>query len=150
MDSPLKAFVRQSNAIEGITRPPTKAEIDAHETILSLRMLAVDDIVNFVRVVAGVEIRSRSGMDVYVGNHVPPRGCPSIVTRLDAILTAINERRLSPWEAHIEYETLHPFLDCNGRSGRAIWLWQMGGVDRLPPLLFVHAWYYQTLQAARK
>src|SRR5215470_3568331 len=27
--------------------------------------------------------------------------------------------------AHVRYETLHPYTDGNGRSGRAVWLWHM-------------------------
>lgn len=148
--SPMFEFVRQSNAIEGITRPPSRVEVDAHRTLLALRTLTVDDVVQFVSAVANAPIRARSGMDVRVARHYPPGGGPQIVTRLNALLDAINKRWLSPWEAHVEYETLHPFMDGNGRSGRAIWLWQVGGLNHLPPLHFLHAFYYQTLQNARR
>ena len=48
---------------------------------------------------------------------------------------------------HVEYETLHPFTDCNGRSGRMIWLWQMLKQDRLVAgLSFLHSWYYSSLE----
>ena len=54
-------------------------------------------------------------------------------------------RALGACETHVRYELLHPFLDGNGRSGRALWLWLMGQA----PLGFLHTFYYQTLSAAR-
>lgn len=131
-------------------RAPTDAEMGAHREILGLGFLATDDVVRFVAIVANAAIRSKSGMDVRVGPHYPPGGGPQIVTRLNELLDDINAERMTPWEAHVAYETLHPFMDGNGRSGRAIWLWQMRGIQNLPPLHFLHAFYYQTLQAARK
>lgn len=50
--------------------------------------------------------------------------------------------KMSPFEAHKRYEEIHPFVDLNGRTGRAIWLWQMGGPGSLG---FLHSWYYQSL-----
>ncbi len=64
---------------------------------------------------------------------------------------AINLRgALSPFEAHVAYEKSHPFMDGNGRSGRAIWAWMMQreGLDPYS-LQFLHRWYYQSLNAAR-
>ena len=47
------------------------------------------------------------------------------------------------------YETLHPFMDGNGRSGRILWAWQMIEHNIAPGLSlgFLHAYYYQTLAA---
>jgi hypothetical protein len=50
-----------------------------------------------------------------------------------------------PLEAHVRYETLHPFTDGNGRTGRALWYWMMVGSSRAD-LGFLHAFYYQTLK----
>lgn len=145
MTSSLLNFVHESNRIEGIEREPTKAEIDAHAALLSERHLSLANIEAFVGVVAPDKpIRSTAGMNVRVGSHVAPPGGPSIATELRNLLTEINERRLTPYHAHCRYETLHPFMDGNGRSGRAIWLWMMGG---RAPLGFLHHFYYQTLEA---
>jgi Fic family protein len=38
-------------------------------------------------------------------------------------------------------------MDGNGRSGRAIWLWQMLRQEGGAPLGFLHHFYYQTLEA---
>lgn len=147
----LREFVRESNRIENIVREPTRAEMEAHERLLGLDFLAVADIVEFVLGVAGgnAPLRSRLGMNVRVGPHVPPPGGPEIHQALAALLAEINSsRKLSPYGAHCRYETLHPFLDGNGRSGRAIWAWHMLDVGRDPfALSFLRRWYYDSLDA---
>ena len=65
---------------------------------------------------------------------------------------AINDHTLSPHLTYHEYEGLHPFMDGNGRSGRAIWLWLHaqqgeGHVDSILSLGFREAWHYETLAA---
>jgi Fic/DOC family protein len=92
-------------------------------------------------------------MNVAVGSHRPPPGGPDIPGALGFLLDTM-KRGLDPWTTHKRYETLHPFMDGNGRSGRALWLWQMihqyGGRD--PYALrrgFLHTFYYQTLSEGR-
>lgn len=51
-----------------------------------------------------------------------------------------------PFQMHNKFVHLHPFMDGNGRSGRAIWARQMinhMGYDFNPG--FLHVFYYQTL-----
>lgn len=147
---PLYAFVRESNAIEGITRDPTQREIEAHHVLLSLRRVRVSALELFVREIVGAELRRRVGMNVRVGPYVPPLGGPHVEQDLAGLLDAIHVRRIGPWEAHQAYETLHPFLDGNGRSGRVLWAWQMGHMGSDPfALPFLHAVYYQALGAGR-
>ena len=54
----------------------------------------------------------------------------------------IYEEALYPHTAHCIFESIHPFVDLNGRVGRAIWLHMMDGNA---PLGFLHTWYYQSL-----
>lgn len=141
----LEDFVRESNRIEGIWRPPLAHEIRAHREFLSASQITIAQLRWFVSVVEpGAVLRDRLGLDVAVGEYVAPRGGPQIAEKLVEILS-LARRPSTPREAfltHHAYEQLHPFMDGNGRSGRAIWLWMMEG---MAPLGFLHHWYYQSL-----
>jgi len=150
----LVAFVKESNRIENIRREPTPAEIGAHLLLLDLDEITIDDLSAFVWDVARAKLRDQPGMDVMVGGHLPPAGGPDIPFRLRGQLKAISAMQISPWTAHVKYESLHPYLDGNGRSGRALWLWMMtrgaragARVLHIPERLFLHEFYYQTLDA---
>ena len=139
--------VRESNRIEGIEREPTEAEVREHERFVALEALSITELQNFVKVYqANARLRSFPGMNVHVGSHTPPKGGEHILAQLQALMTVINEKSLSPFEAHLKYEALHPFTDGNGRSGRAIWYAMMKNTSRAD-LGFLHAFYYQTLNA---
>lgn len=145
-DDRLRDFIIESNHIEGIDREPTPAEFEAHEALLAQVKLSPDVISRFVRVVANAELRDRYGMNVYVGNHVPPAGGDQILYMLNGLLMSMNVSAIDPWTAHTRYETIHPYMDGNGRSGRAVWLWQMvRDTMQIPRRLFLHEFYYQTL-----
>lgn len=146
----LRAFIAESNRIENIIRPPSAAEIEATRAFVALRELSVPDIVNLVGVYQpNARLRDKPNLNVRVGDHIAPRGGTALVDELIMLLEQINRDWLHPWVAHIRYEDLHPFTDGNGRSGRAIWLWQverMGGTE----LNFLHSFYYQTLSGVRR
>ena len=144
IDQPLKGFVWESNRIEGIMRDPTQKEIVAHENLLARKQISISDLETFVSIIQpGARLRRQIGQDVRIGSYIPPRGGPEIEEQLYELLKEVNLRRNS-YSVHLKYETLHPFMDGNGRSGRALWLWQVGGKA---PLGFLHSFYYQTLDA---
>lgn len=134
-------FVQESNRIEGIYRPPTAEEVVAHQTFLTVGP-TVASLTEFVSSVQpGARLRNEHGLDVVVGRYYPPPGGSHIECELERLLKNLT----GPYWTHQEYEALHPFTDGNGRSGRVLWLWAMGGIDRAP-LGFLHHWYYQSLQ----
>jgi Fic/DOC family len=146
----LAAFVEESNRIEGIVRPPAPTEIAAHAAFLALRQVSVDDVEAFVQEVARAPLREGYGMDVVVGDHRPPSGGPLIRRGLESFVANLSIDVYSPFQAHVAYEQLHPFMDGNGRSGRVVWAWQMlhEGLDPFA-LPFLHRFYYQALEASR-
>ncbi len=139
-------FITESNMIEGIHREPTSCEVEAHLKFMELEGVAIPDLEEFVSVYQpDARLRNQLGMNVRVGNHVPPAGGPEIYGQLAVRLEFLLEN--TPYQNHMYYEKLHPFTDCNGRSGRMLWMWQFARMDELP-LGFLHTWYYQSLDNA--
>ena len=140
--SQLVEFIKQSNMIEGIYREPTHEEIKAHEKFLEApyTVEALEALVFVCQ--PDADLRRSKNMNVRVGNHIAPQGGPEIEEMLKEILTKEN---ITPFQRHCRYENLHPFTDGNGRSGRALWLKDMGGIAKAP-LNFLHTFYYQTLR----
>jgi hypothetical protein len=146
----LRDFVAESNRIEAIGIVLAR-EIEAHKALLDLPEIRVPELECFVRDVAGRPLRDRPGMNVMVGPHKPPEGGVQIRDALVDLLADIHSLELTPWEAHVAYESLHPFMDGNGRSGRALWAWQIKQEGRDPfALPFLHASYYEALNVGRE
>jgi Fic family protein len=128
-------------------RLPTEAELQMHDKFMKLRDLTISDLQAFVKTYQpDAKLRNRDGYNIRIGRYFPPQGGPQIVDKLSALLTSINRAAIDSFTVHIEYELLHPFSDCNGRSGRVIWYWMMQGTP-LANLGFLHGFYYQTLHS---
>lgn len=151
-DDILLNFIEESNMIEGIHDDP-KIYLDMYEKFLALKIITVDNLQTFVsNIQPSATLRDMVGLDVHVGNYVPPYGGPEILHQLEYILLMINDNLSTPYINHIKYESLHPFTDGNGRSGRALWLWQTIRYDGFMPIdgSFLHTYYYESLSEGRK
>ena len=144
----LAGFLLESNHIERIDGV-RRAEVDSAHDLLSQPVLTAPMIMALVDCHArGARLRSEEGMDVMVGRYYPPRGGPVVVETLESLMYAVNhvsEERTCPYIIHQGYETLHPFEDGNGRSGRLIWLWMHLRAGTYMDLGFLHQWYYESL-----
>jgi len=144
----LEAFVKESNLIEGIGAV-RKDDIKAHIYLLDQPQPFVGVLEQFVRTIRGGPLRQYEGMDVRIGTYVPRRGGPKIRQRLRELLEMAEHNTLDPWVLHVNYEKLHPFMDGNGRSGRALWAWQILNHGHWPKTLekgFLHPAYYGALR----
>ncbi len=144
-----EAFLLESNKIEGILRPISDGEFQAFHDFMKLEEVTIADLEKYVTAIQpDAVLRNKVGLDVRVGSHVPPKGGPEIKKQLENILERAYQTRYmakSAFGVHQQYETLHPFTDGNGRSGRMLWWWMMGG-SRIG---FLHTWYYQSLEFGR-
>lgn len=48
---------------------------------------------------------------------------PMLEKWCDKVNTLKNPTEDDIWQTHLAYESIHPFIDGNGRSGRLLWLW---------------------------
>jgi Fic/DOC family protein len=138
--------VAESLRIEGIVRPPTEDELTEHRRFTHLETLSISELEAFLKVFRpGARLRLYPGQDdIRVGSHVPPKSGEHIAAQLNALLVDINAKKIDAWSAHLQFETLHPFSDGNGRLGRSIWNFSMKNTSRFD-LGFLHGFYLQTL-----
>lgn len=150
----LEDFVRESNLIEGITRDPTDDELNATGEFLDdlTSPITIEQVCELQAVYApGRPLRDHVGMSVRIGNYVAPMGGRTIQIELMTLIRNLNKAKPglydNPWQTHLTFERLHPFMDGNGRTGRTLWAWHMLRVGLDPfALSFLHRFYYQTLE----
>ena len=143
----LYGFAEESDLIEGIIDgDETRDHANRLHTLVFKDNLHASDLCQFN---ANYMLRSAHGMNVIVGGHTPPEGGPHIFSALDDVVAMANEEN-HPFDVHCAFEDLHPFLDGNGRTGRALWLWQMVNQHGYRcEGLFLRKWYYQSLDRGR-
>jgi Fic family protein len=144
-----QTFMLESNKIEGENRlNPNDKEafsfafvgIDTLDEILELHKILGRHLkANWIG-------RWRS-CNVQVGEYKPPKHqeLPVLLTKYVKTLPIFDS-----YEAHNQFELIHPFRDLNGRVGRLIWLSKAihEGYDFSIP--FLHKYYYQTLNNLHK
>ncbi|NOY62615.1 MAG: Fic family protein [Gammaproteobacteria bacterium] len=144
---------------------------DGFEQVKSSGLLTVNDI---LEIQAGIE-KNRAGFRKLPGTalkneqtgetvYTPPQHPDEIAALMTNLEQVINEPELCDWDPlikmaviHHQFESIHPFYDGNGRTGRVInilYLVQQGLLDT--PVLYLSRYinqhksdYYRLLQATR-
>ncbi len=124
-DKCLRSFLLESNQIEDLNGYSIR-EFDEAKKFLALDELVVDDLIHFVHASEpGAVARTKMSIpNVRVGCHRGTKSGTNVMRGLRWVINCANNRS-DPYILHRRYEDIHPFTDCNGRSGRILWLWQM-------------------------
>lgn len=95
-----------------------------HEDVLKLHAIIASDVMDQGQAGRYRDIRVR------VGNYLPP--APEMVSGLMAELLEWWNTKSAQWSPvissaiiHYQFEAIHPFADGNGRTGRALALWEL-------------------------
>lgn len=145
MTDNLKQFLLHSNMIEGYDIV-TESELFAAGEYIAARTTKA--LLDYVYATAGAKavLRKMPYQNVRVGDHVAPRGGDAVVTAFemlhDAAIEQIGDERAAH-RIHMEYLTLHPLMDGNGRSARLIYYVMMR--ENVRPN-FLQRYYYDTLR----
>lgn len=145
--------IRQSNLIEGIDNPEEdRRSMRAWKWLRGQHGISTGVVLELHRRITLKQLGPRQRgnwrtIQVYVGNHVPP--APALV--MPQISRLIDKLRfeyhtLDPIEMHVEFETIHPFVDGNGRTGRMLLWWHQQKRSELPTLFLnaeKHEKYYR-------
>jgi hypothetical protein len=148
----LYQFAKQSNEIEGIKQPSRhKLHAYALKRFLALDEITIQDLEDFVAYIEGprAHLRTKPEHRVWIGGKEAPSGPRALKALGDLLhhIKIVGPKKVDPWWAHCEYEMIHPFIDGNGRSGRALWLWLMTRCHpEMPAFNFLQYFYYQTLK----
>lgn len=151
-------LIRNSNLVEGIDDPAEdRRSLRAWNWLQKLDVVSLADLFELHRRITLKQLRvSERGqfrrIQVYVGNHVPPAPVIAQIQAIEWLTDVIQHwRTLDPKEMHVRFETIHPFVDGNGRTGRMLMWWHEVKLGRKPTLIEVEnrQAYYKWFTEAR-
>lgn len=151
----LEVFLIESNSIDDILLEITSEDLDVAQAFIRQKHLMSDNIQAIVEhFQPGAVLRNKVGIDACEGNFIPQKGGLPLETAYFKLINTFNSVDLSDtkkvFDLYCEYQILSPFTDCNGRSGRLIWLWCFyWNLGFLPNLSFLHLFYYYGLKIRR-
>ena len=158
MNNMMGLHIHESNLIEGINSDRadkdcmlaweelSKAKEITHSTLMKLHLM----ITSHQNELSADEKGNYRRIQVYVGNHTPPAAhmVPALMMQYLKEFEAMD-----PIEAHVRFETIHPFVDGNGRTGRMLLWWHELKLGKEPTLFednLKHETYYPLFRGERK
>ena len=143
----IEQFMLESNRIEGENRV-NPGDIEAVEYALVKKIVVVNDLLNIHLFLGAYLKKAWVGkfriVKIQVGddtNFPEPKEVSYLVKEYMESFD-----HMDSWEAHNEFEKIHPFIDLNGRVGRIIWLTKALREGYNFGIPFLQMYYYQTLQ----
>lgn len=135
-------FLKESNAIECVYgERHLETAIKVMDTLFRKWTLRMEDMLEAHRVLMQDHLVLDAGKwrscNVRVGDHVPPDYTEIPQLMVQYWVKYFIEGSMSAWvsckrmtlsqilDAHILFETIHPFVDGNGRIGRILFAWMM-------------------------
>lgn len=144
----METHIHESNLVEGINDPAQdRQSMTAWRWLVDQRQLNATVVKKLHKMVTHTQADLSPEykgvfrpIQVYVGSHVPPR--PGLVKQ--EIGTWLrNYTTWTPKEAHVRFETIHPFVDGNGRVGRMLMWWMERKLGQEPTFIDSHRrWEY--------
>lgn len=138
----MREHIHQSNLIEGYDSVEHDATSDVawgylvrqekltHEVIKNVQMIIVAP--QELDILEVAEYRDTTKRNATVGNQAAPLW-PMVKGLMDNWL--LDYKKMTPKQAHIRFEKIHPFCDGNGRTGRMLMWWQQIKIGEEPLLL---------------
>ncbi len=139
--------VRQSNLIEGIDDfEEDLRSIKAWRWLRRQKTITPQVILELHRRITSKQLpKDQCGqfrrVQVYVGNHTPPPWMVVSQLVFDWCMDWMHkagEEDIDPKTMHIRYETIHPFIDGNGRTGRMLMWWMEIQQYEYPTMIYAN------------
>lgn len=133
--------IHQSNLIEDVDSAEEDVQsMEAWAYIIHKKRLTYENIMELHKLIMvnslpAHELGHVRKVSVYVGNWVPPNPVIADYQFRNWVLDMQNWLKLDPKEMHVRFETIHPFIDGNGRTGRMLMWWHESKLGREPTLI---------------